>query len=461
MKDDWNKVSGNTDGYMTASLGEGLRDFVRDVPWAITWLVADNPVWGNESGDQQVSPKVADAIENFWDKYIKGDEFEFRMANGWRLPDGMKFNGQERPDIRNIDSLTSVFFKNPQGQVEVLDSDDPRWGDVVGPYMATQLLTVVATMGGGVVINGLSKGGTAAKVAGTGLKTAGMMEAGGSIGYLGSAITDELVLKPRAIEDLGKIFHDQKNLDPENLRDCVNKVLKQYSHDRGTMTEQFYIPSLREESSNLAIWKQLEDISKSRIPGFMRETPFDEITDFTENNKRQFREAIPINGGVIEGLKKDLRFQKNLLDTEIKAFSGHEISDKDTATLRFSSNILNATTFSLNDGTFSAQEKVETLDKMRLMITSEIRQGELEKEMKQQGASSNQIIAAQLQLNGSLWESVLKNGDKSVLEPDSNIVKYLEAKEDQVSAALDKRAAAEEASRPSYVNAKIGPIPSY
>ncbi len=418
--------------YAGASFSEGVRDFIRDVPWAITWAAADS--WRTGSGDQQYSPKVAQAIEDFWDKYIKTNtgsgEFEFRMGIGWDLPKGMPYNGDPNPKNEDgtprtkVDAFTAVFLKNRDGTMEVLDSDDPRWDNVVGPYMVTQIGTIAATMGGGAIVNGMSKGGTVAKVGATGLRGAGITEAAGSIGILGTSLADGLVLKDWAIEDIGQLFIDPSKLTTEELHKKLNKVLKQYSHDEGSMTEQYYVPSLKDDASARDIWGRLEQLSRSRVEGFRREHPFEEIADKTPGNTTQYNKAIPIRD-LDDRLKENPDFQKGFQSAAIKALSGTSLTHETTAALRFSMNILYRDDSSLGTGRFDSAERMDTMLRLRTYVSMEMEERRLEREMRKGGATDAQISQSIGKAGVQVYTEVMEQGNTQALYSDKQIMDYL------------------------------------
>ncbi len=349
---------------------DGVRDFVRDVPWAAVWLVDKGGEWlgyDHNTGDRGWSDSVAQGVEDFWDEYIKRNtglgEAEFRMAAGWQLPKDVKYNGKDNPvyppgkddagqPITEIRDITAIFYKDPKGKLEVLTQQDPKWAEIVGPYLATQIGQMVASMGAGAAFKGAV---TMPRAVTYGVKlttgTVGALEAGGSVGFLANdMILEPLYFKPGAMQDLTRMFANPASLNTDNAREALNTMTSQYSHLTGTLTEQTYIKSL---GDNDAPWKRLDQVSLGKISGFRRDNPFDDIRGLTEADRRygeypntNIRNLM--NPEKESGIKPDPRFMSSYYDLasralngglDLKAKDGLRLSDQEVYSLRFMLNI--------------------------------------------------------------------------------------------------------------------------
>jgi hypothetical protein len=315
------------------SINEGMRDFVRDVPWALTWLAADGAGgrlgWGHGSGDRQTATKVAHSIEEWWDSTItenKGyGKFEFRMGVGWKLPPGTLYNGKA-PALdqvgKPIETFSAIFLKNKNGKVEVLDHSDPRYADIVGPYVATQVATALISGSAGGVLKTPSGATLLSRSVGATGKIVSGAEAASSIGYLANAAYSELSLKPESIQKMVQMLAHPETITLKSLREGMNTVFSEYSHPAGPMTEQYYIPSLGEKDNPLPRFHQ---VLMGRVRGaYEFPHPF---------AKAQARDVIRL-GDAQEKILTAPEFVEAYYKTAEKALSGKVLSGADMVVLR-------------------------------------------------------------------------------------------------------------------------------
>jgi hypothetical protein len=362
------------------SVGEGVRDFVRDVPWALSWLAFD--AGRNRSGDQQVSSKVAQRIENFWDEYIKrgygGGDFEFRMAAGWEIPQGIKYNGRpltesraqrlirdgylsETNDGYRVDAFRAIYLKNKDGSLEILDHRDSRFSTIVGPYLVTQIGTGFLTGG----IGSASKGGTLAKAGSVGARTAGLAEAGGSVGIVANSFADQVIFKPEAVKSIANMFVNPRSLTEDRLRSGINAFLQQYSYREGPMSEQVYMSSLRDGQSPYA---RLQQISTDNLRGYRRDNPFAEF-NITP------RKVVEIGDtNLTTELLDNKQYIKAFYDLSARALRGNPLNNSEILSLRFMLNSLPGAhdNLALREGVYSQADRTETMNSLRKALSREV-----------------------------------------------------------------------------------------
>ncbi|GEM_PF-6982453 len=358
-------------------IGEGVRDTVRDAAALTTWLVADGAGgrlgWGSPSGDQQAYTKVADSVEEFWDKYIKRaqghGEFEFRMAVGWEMPEGVLYNGKKVDPGKTIENMSAVFFKNAKGKVEVIDYHDSRYAGVVGPYVATQFATIFG--GGGAAA--LSKAPKGVKVA---AGVASTVDATSSVGYIGGVFQHSLSLRPEAIRHMSGLIDKLASANKDKVRDDINVVLQDYSYPYGPDVQQYYIPSLRDHENPM---KRLQDLSQGVVEGgFMLRTPFDRITN-TSTKSDRYLDVISV-ADVRQDMREIPEFMRSYYRLAQKAVSQNDLSQGETLALRFGMNVVKNYDFPLvgNDVSkngkkqFSKEEREETIEFLKKTLSRDL-----------------------------------------------------------------------------------------
>lgn len=387
-------------------VSNGLRDVVRDVPWAVVWITdfVVSGVSGNgNTADQGNSDGVQQGIENFWNEYVKGGSGigneDFRLAAGWRLPPDMPYDGQRNPtyvdgdsagkEIEEIRDISAIFYRNPQGQVEVMTMRDPRWSTIVPTYMATQIATIAASMGAGT----FQGAANAPRVLTFGAHAVGAMETAGSIGFLAETIAQPIYFRPAAMTDMARMFSNPAALNTDSARNAVNTLLGQYSHITGTSIEQIYFRSVH---GNESPWERLDQISKARIEGVRRETPFEDIrglpgvrtAEGISPNDQQHH-YISKDTNIRDLLIADPSFNRSFYSLadralrgglEVHAPEGIRLSDQEAFALRFMLNVTQPidSHLSLASGPVPAdnhqrrEQRWETADVLEATIASTI-----------------------------------------------------------------------------------------
>lgn len=343
---------------------DGVRDLIRDVPWAIVWVFdAGSEMLGYRNiSDQGYADATAQKIEDFLDGVVARNtelgEAEFRMAGGWSMPKPpeplIKYNGQYNPvyppsdkdqagqPITEIRDLTAIFYKNPKGEVEVLTSADKRWAEIVGPYVSTQLMQMLGTMGAGAFKGAVTLARPASMAIKATTTVIGTAEMVGSMGFMGySMFAEPLYFRPMHMHSMIKMFSNPGSIDEDSTRDAVNNMIAQYSHMEGTLTEQVYIKSLRDGESP---WKRLQDISQGSIDGYRRKNPFEDISGRVATEKPEYAERTNIR----DIIQSDPEFMKNHYSLVKRAMEGGldenapdglRLSDQEVFALRFGLNV--------------------------------------------------------------------------------------------------------------------------
>lgn len=380
---------------------EGVRDLVRDVPWAFTWLIVDGAggktFWGSNSGDQQYAPHVAQGIEDFWTKYVSRQndlgESTFRMASGWELPKDATYNGKKVDSLldadgkktREISDVSAIFYRDKGGHIDVLTYNNPKYASIVGPYLFAQIGGMVATGGAGTVLKGMPAGARAVTVLS---RTALGLEIGdnvSSLGALADGFAQPLIFKPMAIKALGDMFADPNSMDAGRIKSSLNTFMSQYSHQIGTMTEQYYIPSIKDEESP---WKRLEAVGTSRIEGYRRNDPFEDIRGWPQ--KKPYFDVIQ-NTNVRNGLEEHKEFNKAYYDLAEKAMKGGlgqqpegmsdqeyskiRLTDKEVTALRFMLDIKTGADLGMKEVGYTPEERQRTHDVLKYKLGQEMTEG--------------------------------------------------------------------------------------
>ncbi len=378
-----------------SSVRVGVRDFIRDTVGMATWLAVD--AGHNESGDRMTSNRVATDFQEWWNKHISGNnadkQFDFRMAHGWKWPQGVPYNGKlpSADDIgKEIDVRSAVFVRARNGDLSIIDHKDPRYYQVVPAYIATQLASSLGGLGtaGSKLITGER---LVDKFARHGINTtgkmAGMSEGVSSVAYVGNALRSGLVLEPAAIERFARLIENPQAMTLDKLTTDINTVLKKFSYDRGPMTEQYYVESLNGNKRTITLMDQL---SRGRVAGYEMAHPFDPVTDKSKTGK-YYKEELPIQN--IRDVRENPYFQASFYKLAEKAFITGTLTPSEQMALRFGLNIAHHTNIGLTgsavdaNGTaqYSVKDTQETMLALRRAI-SDVRVGRLvEAEEKKKG----------------------------------------------------------------------------
>jgi hypothetical protein len=133
------------------------------------------------------------------------------------------------------------------------------------------------------------------------------------------------VLKPEAIERLGRIIDNPASLTPTQVMNELNVVLDQYSRKSGRRTEQLFIAPLTDPKEAILMLSQM---SKGSIQAHVRQTPFAEILATSKAEAASVTE-------VHAQLKNDPYFQRSYCNLAIKALKGEKLNESEMMSLRF------------------------------------------------------------------------------------------------------------------------------
>lgn len=348
------------------TLIESVRDTSRDLKEGIAAL------WDTIGSERKFLHEYnlrSGRFEESWrenvSKKIGYEKFGFSMASGWELPKGTLFNGKLAPEKegKKIEGLTAVFLRGKEGKIEVLDHHDPRYADLVVPYLITQL--IVPSMAGKAfgALSLISKGTKAAEIVKTAADTAGKTWAVAdnvSGLYLASTqVSSNFMLKPDAIRRLGRLMESPQNMDTNKLRDELNIAFQEHSYGElgqraGPLSGQYKVPPIPLTSSPFT---RLDDLARGSIHGiYKRSTPFENF------GKEHFKEDENLTE-VRNAVREDRYFQRGYFRLATKALSGAKLTEQENTLLSFGTRVF----------TGIADEAVtpETLPKMlavRMMI---------------------------------------------------------------------------------------------
>lgn len=324
-------------GLFNALYGSQVRGAVRDFAVNIVDTVGSVVTLDSEKGD-----RAADWLKNAWNKVAAhaDGKFDFRMASGWKMPEGIKYNGRLPNDPQykgpkvgeEIQPFWSIFYRDKKGNVEVIDSRDVRFGHIVGPYIAAQaaLMATVGTRGLTSLRGGLAvANGATAKVGTTLYLTAASADLWGGGAQILKAATHSILLKPEAINRFAHLIDNADRLTPAQLQKDLNLILEQYAKKEGRNTAQYFIPPLTSPAGAMEL---LDQLSKGQVRGYVRTHAFAEIS---ANAKKQ-----DISIGNIRDISENPHFRRSFLKLAIKAIDGQVLNQSEEMALRFGMNIL-------------------------------------------------------------------------------------------------------------------------
>ena len=350
---------------VTQGINEAVRDTVRDAVAGITWLTTD----------KVTANKYADEVEQFWRNNINRydpslGQAEFRMAVGWKIPTGIAYNGVVDPkrDNQEITRMDAVFYRNEKGQVEILDARDPKYTNLVAPYIAAQIMIpTCAAKAVGAAIAAITTIGKVASIAAQGInvsgKVAGPAHTIGGVGFGVSMGYSNLVLRPEAIDRIGRLLDDPSKMKPSILREELNKIFEQYSYLNGPMSEQYFIPSIKANEDPI---KRLEDLSRGVLRGiFESRDPFNRIdpnqTLKSDVQLTESRNQVKMNPYFLRGFYK----------LSIKAISGETMSESEMLAFKTGMNIYfgRADNIELDQSKMKdpKNESIKLLEKFRIL----------------------------------------------------------------------------------------------
>jgi len=324
-------------GLVNALYGSQVRAAVRDFAVNIVDTVGTVVTFDSEKGD-----RAADWLKNSWDKVAASQDgqFDFRMSKGWKMPEGMKYNGRLPSDPlykgpkpgEEIKPLLSIFHRDKRGNIEVLDSDDSHFARIVGPYAITfaGLTATVGTKGVTSLKSAVSLNtGFVAKAGTATYLTLASADLWGGGAQIAKSVSHSMILKPEAIERFAHIIDKADSLTPAQMQKDLNLILEQYAKKEGRNTAQYYIPPLTSPAGAMEL---LDQMSKGQVKGYERKHAFAEIAD---NAKKE-----DIHIGNIREIRDNAYFQRSFLKLATKALQGESMNESERLALRFGMNIV-------------------------------------------------------------------------------------------------------------------------
>lgn len=338
----WLAVKAYTDDkYLEHSFGginAAAKDTVRDTFYLLHRI---------HENSQDANADAAD-IDEWWNEHITKNiglgEYDFRMAIGWKIPAGTIYNGAPS-EAKTIDSKTAVFIKYKNGDVEVMDRDDPRYGDVVLPYVAASLFGPSAlAKGAGMVATKLSKMSqftrleesakaaqalndihSSVKQAGKYAPAAlGVTNGAGMVVDVVTAVAHELFLKPEATTRMAHLFDHPSKMDAKQLREDLNIIFEEYSYKNGPNSSQYYVRPLRDSDNPVY---RMQEISQGVLKNALKyDNPFDK-------NPEKLDTMTMVD--VRDHVKKDPYFQKGFFSLVDKALRSADMNEQEIVMLRF------------------------------------------------------------------------------------------------------------------------------
>lgn len=367
--------------------------------------------------------------------------YDFRMAKGWKMPEGVAYNGKlpseagyKGPKVGNpIDSFFSLFLRNKDGRIEVIDKNDARFAQIMGPYAVTQV-GIAATVGAK-GLTSIRSAFTAAEgslartqtVASLSLASA---DAWGGGKMLAQTLGRTLILEPDAVKRFANIFQNPEKLTLDQIRDDLNLVLHQFSKKTGENTAQYYIPPVTKAADVLQL---LDQASKGQVRGFERRDPFAEIPKSAE------KQDITISN--IREVMESPDFKRNFYKLAASALTGKPLNPAEHMALRFGLNVIySQKDFTLaGSGVTQAQyteaDYRQTMKLLREELTVPIFR---DKVIDYERRTTPNQTDEELNQKVISFELGWREGTKTSLVPDADLVKNLQEK----ISGLDKEIAA-------------------
>lgn len=330
------------------SLNESVRDTIRDLKEGVAAL------WDTMGTDRKFLHEYnlrSGRFEESWRENVSQkigfENFGFRMASGWELPKGVPFNGKLAPEKegKKIDGLTAVFLRGKDGKLEVLDYKDPRYEDLVVPYLITQL--IVPSMAGKAfgALSFISKGTKAAAAVKTTADVAGKtwaaVDNASGLYLAGTQVSSSFMIKPDAIRRLGRLMEKPQEMNLDKIREELNAAFQEFSYakvnpkgkgtqEAGPLSEQYYVPPLAATENPLA---RLNDLARGSLHNiYKRSTPFEKFGQEhfkADENLTEVRNAV----------REDRYFERGYLRLATKALSGVKLSEQETTLLSYGTRI--------------------------------------------------------------------------------------------------------------------------
>ncbi len=314
-------------------IGSQVRGAVRD----FLAMTVESVTFGSDRGKD-----AADWLHASWNKVARhvDGQYDFRMSKGWKMPEGMRYNGKlpnefgyEGPAVgREISPILSVFFRNKRGEVEVIDTKDSRFYDIVGPYAATQivLMATIGTKGLTSLKSAVSTtNGVGAKAATVGYLGLASADAWGGVTQLGQVVAHTIYLKPEAIDRFARIFENPAALTPAQMQKDINLLLEQFARRDGRDTAQYYIAPL---SSTNGVMASLDQLAKGQVKAFERQHAFSDIAPGAK--------PVEANIGNLRSIGESPYFKKSFFDLSARALKGESLNPSERMALRFGFNII-------------------------------------------------------------------------------------------------------------------------
>ena len=326
----------------TGSLVESTRDIVRDLKEGVAAL------WVTTGTDRKFlheynlrSGRFEEAWRDNVSKTIGLEKFGFQMASGWELPKGVPYNGKLDPEKegKKIDGLTAVFLRGKNGKIEVLDYSDPRYEDVVVPYLVTQLIVPSVAGKAFGALSLISKGTKAAEMVKTASNVAGKVwsaaDNASGLYLAGTQISSSFMLKPEAINRLARLMENPKNMTMDKLRSEINTAFEEHSYGElgrkaGPLSGQYLVKPIQPDESPLA---RMNDLARGSLHNiYKRENPFEDF------GKKHFKADENLTE-VRNAIREDMYFQRGYLRLATKALNGEKMSEQENTLLTFGTRV--------------------------------------------------------------------------------------------------------------------------
>jgi hypothetical protein len=387
----------NLRGNVSAPVDKSLTSTFIDAAKAITYVVSADFM---RPGDKRFSQDIAASLEASLDKNGKPmqfGEYDIMMAAGWQPKGPIKVNGVLKTLDKPIDNMLSVFVRNKDGEIEILEPSqkmtslteigrlwsavmsepkndtDKRWQETAGKHVAWQVLPMVASGGTWATL----KGGTMAatkipqleKITEIGMKASGaatkialplaVTNGISGLSMMAGELNQGFIISPKAVKDLAdgvaNILNNPKSITEDGVRDKINNALHEYSFNKGPDAQQIYIPSLSKQDRP---WERLQYALQGIVSAHEKQNhPWEKWSLVPRRGEvSDIREALVEHPGVKSAFFKS---------TE-KFLSGERLTDQDIFTMRVGINLgpvmsENMTPAGKNGLNFTPDEERETL----------------------------------------------------------------------------------------------------
>jgi len=381
--------------------------------------------------DRERAERWSDKIFEKWNEHYRDVDgtYDFRLAKGFKMPAGMKYNGRlpsdgdlyQGPEVgKEIDDKSllfgPIFLRSKKGEVEVLDSRDNRYFDIMAPYVGTQV-AIAATVGtkgltsvrgAFSVANLTSLKGAASVTATTSYLAFGSADMWGGLNQVRQTLNNTLFLKPEAIERFARLIDKPEKLTLEQMRDDLNLILEQYAKKSGRNTAQYYIPAL---TSTAGVMTLLDQMSKGQVSGYPRAHAFADIPNGAK------KEDIAI--GNFDEIQKNPYFRRSFFALAQKVIEGKQMTPSEQLALRFGMNIvMKQKDLSIipENGISDHTSQANTIVELRKYLKSVILSDRMldvvnakESELKSKPNATAESVKTELEMYMTKWGQLEKN----------------------------------------------------